>query len=76
MSGHGLGWFAVNWRQMWERKQCMGGVIWVNLTWGETSKSKQRGPLRASSDPVLVAVESGFVAVAAPNGNNREYWAS
>lgn len=52
----------------------MGGVIWVKLTWGETSKSKQRGPLRASRDPGLVAVESEFVTVAAPNGNNRKYW--
>lgn len=53
MSGHGLGWFAVDWRQMWEKKQQRtGGVIWVSLTWGETSQSKQRGPLsEASRDP-------------------------
>lgn len=52
MSGHGLAWFAADWRQMCGRgKQCMGGVIWVRLTWGETGKSKHRGPLRSSTGP-------------------------
>lgn len=71
MSGHGLAWFAVNWRQMWGRKQPMGGVIWVNLTWGETSKYKHRGPLRASRDRyVLAAIVSWLLNMAAPSDNN------
>lgn len=35
MSGHGLICFSVNWKQMLERCQGMGGVNWVNLAWGE-----------------------------------------
>lgn len=73
MSGHGLGWFAVDWRQMWEKKQQRtGGVIWVSLTWGETSQSKQRGPLsEASRDPRPSHVSSLWRL---PTAKKREYW--
>lgn len=55
----------------------MGGVIWVNLTWGETSKSKQRGPPQSIAQPCSdEAFESWLFTVAAPNGNNREYLVS